>query len=111
MLYEKKSHRVIRIVFSFLQQQKQNVEDLQQAVSNAKAKYREAMSNLEGISEEIHESRKLPLPPREPGVGCESDDEFPSEINLGKKLKRIFPPVESLWGQSIIQNHELGEAK
>ena len=42
------------------------------------------MSNLETISEEIHESRKLPLPPREPGVGCESDEEFPTEINLGE---------------------------
>lgn len=42
------------------------------------------MSKLESISEAIHESRKLPLPPREPGVGCESDEDFPSEINLGK---------------------------
>ena len=73
-----------RLTFFHLQQQKQNVEDLQAAVSNAKVKYREAMSNLETISEEIHESRKLPLPPREPGVGCESDEEFPTEINLGE---------------------------
>ena len=75
---------LMRSKFFHMQQQKQNVEDLQAAVSNAKVKYREAMSNLETISEEIHESRKLPLPPREPGVGCESDEEFPTEINLGE---------------------------
>lgn len=50
----------------------------------AKANYKAAMANLEKISEEIHEKRRPRLPPREPGVGCESDEEFPSEINLGK---------------------------
>ena len=48
--------------------------------------YKAAMSQLEKISEEIHEQRKmidLPLL-REPGVGCESDEEFPQEIDLGK---------------------------
>lgn len=57
-----------------------------QAVSIAKQNYKAAMCSLEKISEEIHAMRQQPLtlPPREPGVGCESDDDFPSEINLGK---------------------------
>ena len=45
------------------------------------------MCNLERISEEIHEQRRPSLPPREPGVGCESDEDFPSEINLGMLLQ------------------------
>ena len=45
------------------------------------------MCSLEKISEEIHEQRRPSLPPREPGVGCESDEDFPSEINLGMLLR------------------------
>lgn len=61
------------------------MDDLQKGVSIAKTNYKAAMTNLEKISEEIHDQRKsISLPPREPGVGCESDEEFPSEINLGK---------------------------
>lgn len=78
-------HLCFHVIHLFLQQQKQNVEDLQQAVGVAKNNYRHAMSNLEKISEEIHEMRKLPiLPPREPGVGCDSEELFPLEINLGR---------------------------
>ncbi|KAK7109481.1 serine-rich adhesin for platelets-like [Littorina saxatilis] len=61
-----------------LQQQKQNVWDLQQAISTRKARYAEALRNLEAVSTEIHESRRsrqkmLLQYPREPGVGAESD--------------------------------------
>ena len=58
------------------QQQKQNVSDLQQAIASAKRKYADALSRLENISEEIHESRRqkiLLMFPREPGVGADSD--------------------------------------
>lgn len=66
-----------------LQQQKQNVEDLQRGVAAAKDGYKSAMVQLERISEEIHSQRNLPLPIREPGVGCETE-EFVTEIDLGK---------------------------
>nr|KAG5714353.1 hypothetical protein BaRGS_018570 [Batillaria attramentaria] len=59
-----------------LQQQKQNVSDLQQAIAISKTRYANALHNLESISEEIHESRRsklLLMFPREPGVGAESD--------------------------------------
>ncbi|KAF6018585.1 SH3BP5 [Bugula neritina] len=106
-----------------LQQQKQNVEDLQQAVGVAKNNYRHAMSNLEKISEEIHEMRKLPiLPPREPGVGCDSEELFPLEINLEKHLnfdvsesedtESVSTDADSLWStdsESLTQLAQLDD--
>lgn len=65
--------------------------DLEKAVKGAKQKYSDALKNLERISEEVHLRRKsrmasLQLPPREPGVGAESDSNASSlpDINLGK---------------------------
>ena len=74
-----------------LQQLKQNVWDLQQAISTRKARYAEALRRLEALSAEIHESRrsrqKLMLQfPREPGVGAESDSlgSSISDSNIGE---------------------------
>lgn len=61
------------------------MDDLQAAVVAAKSRYKSAMCQLERISEEIHEKRQvLDLPMRTPGVGCDSDEDFPLEINLGE---------------------------
>ncbi|XP_078702730.1 uncharacterized protein LOC144928356 isoform X2 [Branchiostoma floridae x Branchiostoma belcheri] len=65
-----------------LLQQKQNVEDLQKAVSASKVKYREALKNLESISDEIHRNRQLLKEPRSAGVGAEADRDDLPEINL-----------------------------
>ncbi|CAL1545364.1 unnamed protein product, partial [Lymnaea stagnalis] len=57
-----------------LQQVKQSVEDLQQAMKSAKQRYSGALKRLEQISECIHEMRRkklLLMYPREPGVGAE----------------------------------------
>ena len=58
------------------------------ALGSAKERYRDSLTQLEKISEQIHEQRnesmKL-LPPRTPGVGAEDDDDLPS-INLGKNF-------------------------
>lgn len=72
-----------------LQQQKQNVLDLQQAIKGYKAKYAESLRTLEQISESIHESRRQNLIlmfPRQPGVGAESANVSPniSELSLDK---------------------------
>ncbi|XP_033761452.1 SH3 domain-binding protein 5-like [Pecten maximus] len=72
-----------------LQQQKQNVLDLQQAIKGYKVKYAESLRTLEQISESIHESRRQNLIlmfPRQPGVGAESANVSPciSELSLEK---------------------------
>ncbi|XP_060081808.1 SH3 domain-binding protein 5-like [Ylistrum balloti] len=72
-----------------LQQQKQNVLDLQQAIKGYKLKYAESLRTLEQISESIHESRRQNLIlmfPRQPGVGAESANVSPciSELTLDK---------------------------
>ncbi|XP_023235008.1 SH3 domain-binding protein 5 homolog isoform X1 [Centruroides sculpturatus] len=53
-----------------LQDLKLRVDSLQKSVSDAKATYSKSLHNLEIISEEIHEKRRM-LQPREPGVGAE----------------------------------------
>ncbi|KAK7508490.1 hypothetical protein BaRGS_00000056 [Batillaria attramentaria] len=80
-----------------LQQQKQNVSDLQQAIAISKTRYANALHNLESISEEIHESRRsklLLMFPREPGVGAESDS-VGSSISEANIEKRVFPTSHS----------------
>ncbi|XP_021358139.1 SH3 domain-binding protein 5-like [Mizuhopecten yessoensis] len=72
-----------------LQQQKQNVLDLQQAIKGYKVKYADTLRTLEQISESIHESRRQNLIlmfPRQPGVGAESTNVSPSlsELTLEK---------------------------
>ncbi len=71
----------------YLQQEKQNVEDLQRALRAAKRRYKGALERLEEISNSVHEKRRkrIQLPPRTPGVGAEATDstsDLPS-INLG----------------------------
>lgn len=76
-----------------LQQLKQNVWDLQQAIGSSKARYASALHALETISEEIHESRRnklLLMFPREPGVGAESDS-VGSSISDANIEKKVFP--------------------
>ena len=71
------------------QQQKQNVIFLQERLQEAKSEYAEALQNLEHISEELHEKRKLKAVlryPRQPGVGAESENSkcvSVTEMNLG----------------------------
>ncbi|EEC02736.1 conserved hypothetical protein [Ixodes scapularis] len=54
-----------------LQEIKGQVETLRKAVIQSKQSYTDALHSLEQISAEIHEKRKVRLPPREPGVGAE----------------------------------------
>lgn len=80
MLLEQKLRRSIAKSRPFFEQkeyfnqqlsaQKVRVENLQRAVMMSKQSYSESLQNLESISEEIHQKRKL-LQPREPGVGAE----------------------------------------
>ncbi|GFO13664.1 Sh3 domain-binding protein 5 [Plakobranchus ocellatus] len=59
-----------------LQQVKQSIQDLQQAMASAKIRYSGALRRLEAISDCIHEQRRQELVlmyPREPGVGAEED--------------------------------------
>lgn len=66
-----------------LQHQKQNVTDLQSAIKDTKAKYSNALRNLEKISEEIHQSRRdkiMLMFPRQPGVGAESGSSLASMV-------------------------------
>ena len=84
------------------QMERQNVEDLQRALTGAKQRYKAALDSLEAISEEVHRKRKLDveLPPRTPGVGAEStsdQSDLPS-INLGMSLKQF------LWHIGAITN-------
>lgn len=85
---EKKRTISFSIIISF-QQQKQNVISLQKRLQEAKTEYSSALKNLERISEELHEKRKLKALlqyPREPGVGAESETSkclSISEMNLG----------------------------
>ncbi len=83
------------------QQERQNVEDLQRALSLAKQKYKATLKSLETISDSIHEKRKArassQLPPRTPGVGAESiysqssdTSDLPS-INLGQSMMAASP--------------------
>jgi len=62
---------------SRLQAERQNAEDLHLALICSKQKYKLALSSLECISEDVHNSRerrrRLDLPQRTPGVGAESD--------------------------------------
>lgn len=72
-----------------LEDQKRNVIFLQEKLQEAKSNYSGALKNLERISEELHEKRKLKAVlqyPREPGVGAESENskcDAASEMNLG----------------------------
>ncbi|CAF2595544.1 unnamed protein product [Rotaria sp. Silwood2] len=63
-----------------LKNQKCRIEDVQNAIIQAKKTYRAALNNLEQISDEIHTKRKnqilMKLPLREPTVGAEKSDEF-----------------------------------
>ncbi|XP_002734245.1 SH3 domain-binding protein 5-like [Saccoglossus kowalevskii] len=69
-----------------LEQQKQNVVDLQKAVTDAKQQYADALRRLESISDEIHDNRKLmktpPAGTRGVGVGAESDEDSSLDINF-----------------------------
>jgi hypothetical protein len=72
-----------------LQHQKQNVTDLQTAIKDTKIRYSRALSCLEKISEEIHQSRRekiMLMFPRQPGVGAESGSSLASavpDLNIG----------------------------
>ncbi|GFS15341.1 SH3 domain-binding protein 5-like protein [Elysia marginata] len=60
-----------------LQQVKQSIQDLQQAMVAAKARYSGALRRLETISDCIHEQRRqqfVLMYPREPGVGAEENE-------------------------------------
>ncbi|XP_041367649.1 SH3 domain-binding protein 5-like [Gigantopelta aegis] len=90
-----------------LKQQKQNVSDLQQAITSTKRKYADALSRLEKISEEIHESRRqtiLLMFPREPGVGADSDSLCSSITESGIE-KGLFPSLtKSASGDDVSHN-------
>ncbi|XP_013876555.1 SH3 domain-binding protein 5 [Austrofundulus limnaeus] len=58
-----------------LEELKRQVDERQAKVAAAKAEYRTALRNLEGISEEIHAHRRsLAIGTRERGVGAEVDE-------------------------------------
>lgn len=65
---------------------KQYVEDIALALSCNKQRYQLALDNLESISDEVHEQRRLVLPPRTPGVGAEAADDLSSwmSVNIGE---------------------------
>ncbi|XP_013877071.1 SH3 domain-binding protein 5b [Austrofundulus limnaeus] len=57
-----------------LENLKKNVDERQAKLSQAKGEYKTALKNLEMISDEIHERRRISIMgPRRPGVGAEGD--------------------------------------
>lgn len=95
-----------------LQHQKQNVTDLQAAIKDRKAKYAQALENLEKISEEIHQLRRdkiMLMFPRQPGVGAESGSSLASivpELNFGKIFFDMFyfTFILPLWNNRLFIN-------
>ncbi|KAG1684648.1 SH3 domain-binding protein 5 [Nymphon striatum] len=76
-----------------LEMLKERIEQLQITVMLAKRRYAESLHNLEAISEEIHERRKMCLLKfREPGVGAEIPAELP-EIMLGIFVALVIPNI------------------
>ncbi|XP_064648064.1 SH3 domain-binding protein 5-like isoform X2 [Lineus longissimus] len=76
-----------------LEEQKQQVQNLQTSIQAAKDNYKISLQMLETISEEIHAKRReksgvqIELPPREPGVGADSEGSVSSlEINLDSEM-------------------------
>ncbi|KFM81046.1 SH3 domain-binding protein 5-like protein, partial [Stegodyphus mimosarum] len=94
-----------KVFLKVLQDLKNRVESLQKAVMDSKASYATCLHNLEMISSEIHERRKLNLPPREPGVGAEWDARANSEIT-------IHPPLSllQLWESESQHTDSLSSA-
>jgi len=69
-----------------LQILKQYAEDISLALTCNKQRYQLALDNLESISDELHEQRRLVLPPRTPGVGAEASDDVSNwmTVSLGE---------------------------
>lgn len=64
-----------------LEQLKRRVDERQAKLTQAKAEYRSALRNLETISDEIHERRRLSsIGPRGRGVGAEDDGASSDDI-------------------------------
>lgn len=64
-----------------LEQLKRRVDERQAKLTQAKAEYRSALRNLETISDEIHERRRLSaIGPRGRGVGAEDDGATSDDI-------------------------------
>ena len=87
-----------------LENQKQCIEKLQEDVEAAKKLYSKALSNLEGISEEIHMKRKqsaesMKLGERQAGVGSESPVPPPQD---SKPNTQAINDKEELDGEIII---------
>ena len=106
---------------SVFQQERQNIEDLQRALSLAKQKYKATLQSLETISESIHEKRKAKassqLPLRTPGVGAESiysqssdTSDLPS-INLGMFTFVAMQGIASTWNTMFLIARLLSEVQ
>jgi len=69
----------------FFQTLKQYAADIALALTCSKQRYQLALDNLESISDEVHEQRRLVLPPRTPGVGAEAVDDLSNwpSVNIG----------------------------
>jgi len=69
-----------------LQTLMQYAEDIALALTCNKQRYQLALDKLESISDEMHEQRRLVLPPRTPGVGAEASDDFSDwpSVNIGQ---------------------------
>ncbi|KAG8191800.1 hypothetical protein JTE90_026832 [Oedothorax gibbosus] len=87
-----------KVFLKVLEDLKTRVESLQKTVMDSKANYAACLHQLEMISSEIHERRKLNLPPREPGVGAEWDSA--TEIS-------IHPPLSMLGVWDSDSQHSL----
>jgi len=64
----------------------QYAEDIALALTCNKQRYQLALDKLESISDEVHEQRRLVLPPRTPGVGAEASDDLSNwpSVNIGE---------------------------
>ncbi|XP_037532696.1 SH3 domain-binding protein 5b [Nematolebias whitei] len=68
-----------------LENLKKNVDERQAKLSQAKSEYKTALKNLEMISDEIHERRRMSIiGPRRPGVGAEGDSVSGDDISSFK---------------------------
>lgn len=89
------------------------MDERQAKLSQAKNEYKTALKNLEMISDEIHERRRMSIiGPRRPGVGAEGDSVSGDDISSFKmesdEISSEFN-VTFLWPQSA-KEFELKES-
>lgn len=85
---------------------KQYAEDIALALTCNKQRYQLALDNLESISDEVHEQRRLVLPPRTPGVGAEAVEDLSNwpSVNIGEFTISCIPGYCNRCNWSVVSD-------